>query len=306
MDRAAIYQFSANYRCQGDSLMASHQHLVPNLLCFDISVSLFGNHKKIVYFEWSYSDILSGIIFGIYSAILSYILFGILFHILCDILFGILFGILSDIYSDILTFYLTYILTFYLASIWQVGKNIWLVKVFFWGGYYKIKAVNFAPNITGVCKHIFGISHQATFWRLQKRYRATGSKLFLDAVDMWGLWTCAMFCWYHPTHSHTIWLCHFTHVMSLSRFVDDSNRRRSHGKPPFRTPESRGVIITFWKAHGVLSHPLSIFPMSGDILGDWHEWDTNGLTQSWKMVIQWFMLKETMVVCTPKYICSIL
>ena len=59
-----------------------------------------------------------------------------------------------------------------------------------------------------------------------------------------------------------------THVMSLSRFVDDSNRRRSHGKLSFRTPESRGVIITFWKAHGMLSRPLSIFPMSGDILGD--------------------------------------
>ena len=94
---------------------------------------------------------------------------------------------LTYILTYILTFYLTYILTFYLASIWQVGKKHLTGIYFFLGGdtiKYKIKAVNFAPNITGVCKHIFGISHQATFWRLQKRYRATVSKLFLDAVDM--------------------------------------------------------------------------------------------------------------------------
>lgn len=75
-----------------------------------------------------------------------------------------------------------------------------------------------------------------------------------------------------------------THVMSLSRFVDDSNRRRSHGKLSFRTPESRGVIITFWKAHGMLSRPLSIFPMSGDILGDWHEWTP----MAWPSLEKWW------------------
>ena len=198
--------------------------------------------------------------------------FYLAFYLTFDILFGILFGILSDIYSDILPDIYSDIL----FGIYLAGGEKHLTCIFFGGGYYKIKAVNFAPNITGVCKHIFGISHQATFWRLQKRYRATVSKLFLDAVDMWGLWTCAMYCWYLD-------LCD-VHVMSLSRFVDDSNRRRSHGKPPFRTPESRGVIITFWKAHGMLSHPLSFFPMWGDILGDWHEWTP----MAWPSLEKWW------------------
>jgi hypothetical protein len=106
--------------------------------------------------------------------------FYLAFYLTFDILFGILFGILSDIYSDILPDIYSHIL----FGIYLAGGEKHLTCIFFWGGYYKIKAVNFAPNITGVCKHIFGISHQATFWRLQKRYRATVSKLFLDAVDM--------------------------------------------------------------------------------------------------------------------------
>ena len=258
MDRAVIYQFSATYRCQRDSLMASHQHLVPNLLCFDILVSFFWQplQKNALYFTSSdpiLTFFLALYLAYIYSAILSYILFGILFHILCDILFGILSHIWHSIWHSIwhIFWHTFWHSTWHIFwhSIWHLsgrwGKNTWLVKVFFWGDTIKLKQWILLQT-SQVCVNRFSASATRQLSGgcrrdIEQRFQSC----FLTLWTLWGLWTSAMFCWYHPTRSRTMTDVMSPDVMSLCRFVDDSNRRRSH--------------------------PLSIFPMSGDILGDWHE-----------------------------------